>query len=162
VGSRFNSKILFGSLKLERFINLRVLICSGHELAELDLRECSNLEELYCQNNQLYNLDITGCSNLKKLNCVSNNLKKVDVSKCSELTEKEITSDLDYKDGELAKNIAETFKAEENDIRNILIVGITGNGKSALANVLTNTNEFVEKSLGVSVTNRYQRSDIFE
>jgi len=46
--------------------------------------------------------------------------------------------------------------------RNILIVGITGSGKSALANVLTNTNQFEEGNSVISVTKNYQKSDPFE
>ena len=46
--------------------------------------------------------------------------------------------------------------------RNILIVGITGSGKSALANVLTNTNQFEERNSGISVTKNFQKSDPFE
>jgi len=54
------------------------------------------------------------------------------------------------------------ISAETYDIRNILIVGITGNGKSTLANILTNTNQFIEKNASVSVTKNFQKSDIFE
>jgi len=46
--------------------------------------------------------------------------------------------------------------------RNILIIGITGSGKSALANVLTNADQFEEGSSIISVTKNYQKSDPFE
>lgn len=43
-----------------------------------------------------------------------------------------------------------------SDIRNILIIGRTGAGKSALANVVTNTNNFKESEFGVSETQNIQ------
>src|SRR4051812_24153833 len=46
--------------------------------------------------------------------------------------------------------------------RNILIIGITGSGKSALANVLTNTNQFEEGSSVISITKNYQKSEPYE
>src|SRR2546430_5778685 len=48
---------------------------------------------------------------------------------------------------------------EEKNARNVLIIGITGSGKSALANALTNTNQFEEESFGTSVTKSFQKSD---
>ncbi|MCE8167816.1 MAG: 50S ribosome-binding GTPase [Candidatus Moeniiplasma glomeromycotorum] len=176
-------KNLTGSLKLEGFINLQNLIISSHELIELDVSECPHLEELDCQNNQLNNLNVTNCSNLYKINCSGNNLKEldlstctnldeVDIKDCSKLTEDKIKSDLNYnaEESKLIKNcsqktletIPQIRKAEDNDIRNILIVGITGNGKSTLANVLTGTNEFKEQSSSTSVTKNFQSSDVFQ
>ena len=40
--------------------------------------------------------------------------------------------------------------------KNILLLGRTGNGKSTLANVLTNTNYFTESSGGISKTKKIQ------
>jgi energy-coupling factor transporter ATP-binding protein EcfA2 len=48
-----------------------------------------------------------------------------------------------------------------NDVRNLLLVGKTGNGKSTLANVLSGTNRFAESSGSVSET-RHIQSEIFE
>src|ERR1700722_18081484 len=45
------------------------------------------------------------------------------------------------------------------DTRNILIIGHTGNGKSALANVITGTNKFEEAEFSVSGTKRMQIED---
>ena len=45
---------------------------------------------------------------------------------------------------------------------NILIIGITGNGKSALANLLVNTNEFGESNLSTSKTTVSRKSSPFE
>ena len=58
---------LKGDLKLDGFINLRILKCSSHKLTGLDLSECKNLRELYCNNNELNNLNISGCTKLKKI-----------------------------------------------------------------------------------------------
>src|SRR3954447_16757857 len=57
VGSFFSGgyKKMVGSLKLEGFASLRVLICSLHELTELDVSNCPNLEELDCRSNELNN-----------------------------------------------------------------------------------------------------------
>src|SRR5437016_1705321 len=46
--------------------------------------------------------------------------------------------------------------------RNILIVGVTGSGKSAFANVLTDTDQFEEKASSISITKNFQKSDPFE
>ncbi|CAG8616204.1 10336_t:CDS:1 [Cetraspora pellucida] len=43
-------------------------------------------------------------------------------------------------------------------VNNILIIGITGNGKSALASLLANNNEFKESGGGISKTDRFQVS----
>lgn len=45
-----------------------------------------------------------------------------------------------------------TQYTNSNQERNILLIGRTGNGKSTLANVLTNSNAFVESDKSVSVT----------
>ncbi|CAI2181006.1 18048_t:CDS:10 [Funneliformis geosporum] len=91
-------KILAGSLKLEGFTNLRVLIISSHQLTSLDVNDCSNLEELDCQNNQIDNLKFAGCSKLKKLIVCNNKLEEVDVNHCPILDIETAKSDLDYDD----------------------------------------------------------------
>jgi predicted GTPase len=53
-------------------------------------------------------------------------------------------------------------RTETNTVRNILIVGWTGNGKSTLANVLADTNIFTESNQGVGQTKFFQKSNIFE
>jgi GTP-binding protein EngB required for normal cell division len=47
-------------------------------------------------------------------------------------------------------------------VNNILIVGITGNGKSALANLLTKTDEFEVSSLSTSVTKNFKTVEFEE
>ena len=170
------NKNLVGSLKLEGFINLRVLNCSGHELINLDISDCPNLEELDCHNNQLNNLNVNGCSNLEKIDCSNNNslkeldlstcskLKEVNINNCFRLSENTIRSRLFYDDenNKLIKSSSQIITAGENDIRNILIIGITGSGKSALANVLAETNQFKESASSTSATKSFQVSEIFE
>ena len=51
---------------------------------------------------------------------------------------------------------------KQHKVRNILIVGWTGNGKSTLANVLTDTNIFTESSGGTGQTKFFQKSNPFE
>jgi len=43
-----------------------------------------------------------------------------------------------------------------SEIRNIILIGRTGQGKSTLANVITGTNQFKESDKGVSETKSAQ------
>lgn len=47
------------------------------------------------------------------------------------------------------------------EIRNVLIIGITGDGKSSLANTLSNSEEFETSSNSVSITKHFKESDEF-
>jgi Leucine-rich repeat (LRR) protein len=163
---------------------LRTLNCSGHELISLDVSDCPNLEELDCQNNQLNSLNVNNCLSLKKIDCSSNNikeleldacaklkeincnfnksLKEIDVSKCPELAKAGSSFVHNVENGKLVRIGPQITKAKENDIRNILIIGITGNGKSALSNTLSGTNQFVEGNYSASITKNFQKGDIFE
>ncbi|CFW92701.1 protein of unknown function (AIG1 domain) [endosymbiont DhMRE of Dentiscutata heterogama] len=173
------NKNLTEDLKLEDFTNLRKLIISSHQLISLDVSDCPNLEELDCRGNELTNLNVTGCSNLKKIDCSNNPLRELDLSTCPKLEEVNINSCLnlsegaiksgltyDVEKGKLAKgsikNSPQIRKVVDNDVRNILIVGITGNGKSTLANALSNTEQFKEGGYSTSTTKNFQVSDIFE
>jgi len=172
-------KNLVGSLKLEGFTNLRKLVCSGHELISLDISDCSNLEELDCHDNKnLADLKVNNCSNLEKINCSNSHIRELDlttcpkleevnVKKCSKLNKDAIKSNLTYDklSDKLVKGSSQIIPAEENAIRNILVIGITGNGKSALANTLsdtTTTNEFKEGDSSTSLTKNFQKSEIVE
>ncbi|CAI2190990.1 14922_t:CDS:2 [Funneliformis geosporum] len=180
VGNSFFSKNknLTEDLKLVGFTNLRKLIISSHQITNLNLSNCPKLEEVDCHGNELTSLNVTHCSNLKKIDCSNNNLEEldlstctkleeVDINNCSNLIQKAINSNLNYdvENGKLVKDSAKKsspkiIKAKENDTRNILIVGITGNGKSALANALSSsvTNEFGEKNTSTSVTKSFQEN----
>lgn len=48
---------------------------------------------------------------------------------------------------------------EEKNIRNILLIGRTGKGKSTLANVLSNTQEFAKGKYGISETRSVQAKE---
>jgi len=60
VGNKRQEKSLFGSLKLNRFTNLRSLKVNNHQLINLDVSDCSRLVELECNGNQIDNLSING------------------------------------------------------------------------------------------------------
>ena len=64
-----SNKGLDGSLKLERFDNLKILTCSNNYLTSLDLSDCSKLEEIRCNYNRLTSLNLRDCSQLKELFC---------------------------------------------------------------------------------------------
>lgn len=175
LGTFYKEKTLIGSLRLENFTNLRKLIVSSHQLIGLDVSNCPNLEELDCHSNGLANLITTNCSNLEKINCSNNHLRELDLSTCPNLSEVDINNcpklvvekiisclNHDTLSGKLIRSSSVVTLAQEDDIRNILVVGITGNGKSALANSLSDTADFTEKALGVSITKSFQTSEIFE
>ena len=152
---------LKGDLILKDFTNLQTLNCSGHELTNLDVSGCQYLIDLDCQNNRLNSLNISGCSNLEKLNCDFNkSLKKIDISDCPNLNETGLGFAIENE--KLVKNVPQIIPAEGNSVRNILIIGITGSGKSALANALTDTEQFRESSSSSSITKSFKESDIFE
>ena len=160
---------------------MRKLVISSHQLIELDISECKNLVELDCRSNELNNLNANGCANLKKIDCSNNNLngldlstcfklEEVNINNCPELMSEAIKSNLTYspekgklvRDDTKIKSGPQITKAKDNDVRNILVIGITGNGKSALANVLTDTTQFAENASSTSVTKNFQPSDVFE
>src|SRR5437763_2875174 len=47
---------LRGSLNLEGFVNLEILICYENQLTNLNLSDCGNLQVLWCSSNQFTNL----------------------------------------------------------------------------------------------------------
>jgi len=120
----------------------------------LVVENCPNLKKINCSNNYITNLDLSACAKIEE----------VDINNCPDLNVKEIRSALVYDtfSGKLAKSSSVIIPAQEGDVRNILIIGITGNGKSTLANALTNTNQFQEENFGVGATKSFQKSDIFE
>lgn len=71
--------------ELMYFTNLRVLVCNGNQLTNLDLSSCPNLLTLYCEYNQLTSLNLTGCTQLVNLYCRGNQLTSLDVSNFTDL-----------------------------------------------------------------------------
>jgi energy-coupling factor transporter ATP-binding protein EcfA2 len=132
--------------------NLIELDCSKTSIKKLSLNLCPDIEKLDCSNNnKLINLDVSNCFKLEFLDC----------SKCSN---SKFTS-LDLRN--CPKSIKVNHPPNLNIIRkkenfkNILIIGHTGCGKSALANVLTGTEDFKESEYGVSKTKHFQKG-VFE
>lgn len=154
---------LKGHLKLNGFTELRILNCFGHELTKLDLSECKNLRELNCSNNKLSSLIINNCFKLEKINCVGNNyLEEIGIENCTKLTDIGSGFTRDTENNRLVKGSLVTY-AKENDIRNILVIGWAGNGKSTLANVLSNeTDKFSESAGGIGQTISFKKSDLFQ
>jgi hypothetical protein len=176
-------KNLTGPLNLTGFTNLRTLKCSGHELTNLDISGCQYLTNLECQNNQLNSLQVNNCSNLEKINCSSNYISNLDLNTCPKLKEINLFLNNSLEEVDISKcpkltktgfgftrrknklmKVSQITLAGDN-IRNILIIGITGNGKSALANVLSDTtgsNKFGEGSASTSMTKNFQKGKPFE
>ncbi|WNE41375.1 MAG: Serine/threonine-protein kinase PknD [Mycoplasmataceae bacterium] len=63
------NKNLKGDLKIEGFINLKILIISSYKLTGLDVSDCINLEEIICTDHWDFDnayLNFDGCLKLKK------------------------------------------------------------------------------------------------
>jgi len=123
----------------------------------VNVKGCANLRTINCANTKINNLDLSTCSSLKEVN----------ITDCSELVAERIDSKLVFniKRTKLVKAPIVT-SAKDDDIRNILIVGWTGRGKSTLANVLISKLDefeqvFKENELSVSQTKSIQ-SKVFE
>ncbi|CAB5314084.1 unnamed protein product [Rhizophagus irregularis] len=126
--------------------DLEELNCSNTSIEELSLNLCPNFTKLICLNNKkLTKLDLSNCSNLVDLNCTGSKLTSLDLSYCPESIKVE-PSDLII-----------TRKIEK--FRNILLVGRIGGGKSALANVLTDTSNFKESAYTVVQTKNFKKVD---
>jgi len=78
---------LENSLKLEGFINLKELDCSGNKITHLDISNCPFLEEIDCSSNSLFELKVNNCPQLKRLYAYSNLLTTLDLSQNSKLEE---------------------------------------------------------------------------
>lgn len=157
-------KLLFGDLKLTGFSNLKELNLADHNLNSLDNSNCLNLEKIDISHNQnITSLNLSHNPNLIEVNfqgCDSLKIENIDLNNTNliyDQNEKKLT--LNNQDN---SHLAQISSANKDSIRNILIIGLTGNGKSNLANTLTETNEFKSGSGGVSLTEEFKKSDIFE
>ena len=70
---------------IERFSNLRILLCGDNNLTSLDLRGNPKLEWLNCAYNNLSGLDVSMLPELLDLYCQGNYLETLDVSGSPEL-----------------------------------------------------------------------------
>ena len=140
------------SLSVSDCPSLFELNCSYSSIEKLILNTCPEITKLNCSNNQLINLEISNCSKLSSLNCSYNRLNSLDLSDCSKLEA------LDYSHNPPNLDITRRKRGNEK-IKNLLIVGRTGGGKSTLSNVLTDTVEFEESARSVSVTRNFKKKD---
>jgi hypothetical protein len=128
--------------------DLTELVCSNTSIKILSVNLCPDIQTLNCSNNdKLINLDISNCSKLEFLdcsNCSNSKFTSLDLSYCPESIN-------------IIKPSGLVITRKEEIIMNILIVGRTGGGKTTLANVLTNTEDFKEGEYGVSMTKNFQK-----
>ncbi|GBC01722.1 hypothetical protein RclHR1_04300004 [Rhizophagus clarus] len=129
------------------------LNCSNTSIKELSLNLCPYITKLNCSNNdKLVNLDVSNCSNLEFLDCskcFNDGFTILDLSYCPKSLTPKYPPNL--------KNIIR----EKKNIKNILIVGSTGSGRSTLANVLANSEDFKESGHTVSKTKNFNKK-VFE
>ena len=104
----------------------------------------------YSNNNKLISLDVSNCSKLEYLDCSNSRLINLDLSNCPE----SIVIN--------PPNLKEKWKKEKREkdkTKNLLVVGRTGVGKSALSNVLSESDVFDESGYSVSMTKTFQKKD---
>jgi GTPase SAR1 family protein len=152
------------SLSVIDCLSLTKLDCSNHDKL-IDL-EVSDLTELYCSNTSIEELSLNLCPYITKLDCSKNDkLINLDVSNCFELesivcSQSKLTSlDLRYCPNAVVDRSDLDIKRKKENIKNILIVGRTGGGKSTLANVLTNSDDFKESAYAVSETKLFRKKE---
>src|SRR2546421_2582136 len=85
------SKNLTGSLKLEKFTELKRLYCPTNKITSLEVVNCFNLESITCRDNQLTELNIKKCPNLKTLDCSNNPLTNLNLNELTKLSELDIS-----------------------------------------------------------------------
>lgn len=152
-------KTLRGDLQLENFSNLKSLNISNHNLNSLNVSKCLKLEIL----------NVSGNENIESLDLSKNvKLMEINVKNCKSLKIEKIFSHLKF-DEKLSKLVEESkietiispVSPADEKVRNILIIGMTGSGKSALANTLTDTNDFKSGNQSISLTKYFKSSEEF-
>jgi GTPase Era involved in 16S rRNA processing len=132
--------------------DLTELKCSNTSIKSLSVNLCPCIQTLDCSNNdKLTNLDISNCKKLKFLDCSNSKLTSLDINNCEFLVKEyeQKGNNLKYPPG--LKII------QKRIIKNLIIVGRTGGGKSTLSNVLTGTDDFEESGRSISVTKNFQK-----
>ncbi|CAG8795664.1 7763_t:CDS:1, partial [Racocetra fulgida] len=94
-------KVLVGALKMEEFTNLWTLIIFSQQIVSLNLNDCLNLKEVVISN------------------CLKELIKNKEVIRSNLVFNTEKTK--------LVRGL-QVISVKENDIRNILIIGMTGSG----------------------------------
>ena len=148
-------------LKLEGFAKAKNINLKKLKLDNLEISNCSELTDINFNNCSIKSLTVSDCPKLIKLDCSNIGLTELEIVDCL------ILSDLKYlnnsiEDKNLNINLCPQLNySRENvkieNIRNILVVGRTGGGKSTLSNVLCGTDEFEESGYSVSETKDFRQ-----
>ena len=75
------------SIVLSNNTQLNLLNCSGNQLTELNIRNCTQITNLQCNKNSLSQLDLSNNIQLIDLNCWENQLTELNLSNNTKLTE---------------------------------------------------------------------------
>ena len=75
------------SIVLSNNSQLNLLNCSGNQLTELNIRNCTQITNLQCNKNSLSQLDLSNNIQLIDLNCWENQLTELNLSNNTKLTE---------------------------------------------------------------------------
>ncbi|CAI2173144.1 11931_t:CDS:2 [Funneliformis geosporum] len=180
-----SNKNLEGELDLSDFINLEKLDCAFNKLTKLNLKGLKNLWHIDAGLNMIEDLDSIidslDSEKLLVLKVHNNNLPEQDLSKFERFVKLETLLvgkyNRFYGSLESLKNMSnlkelgiygtdinsgleflpESVEELLTDIKNILVIGRSGRGKSTLANVITGEeNKFAESSGSVSKTKKIQ------
>ncbi len=75
-----SNPIITSLVGIEKFINLKVLNCSGNQITKLDVSGITNLQFLNCSYNLLTSLNTVGLKDLQTLNCEINLLVSLNLT----------------------------------------------------------------------------------
>jgi len=109
----------------------------------------------YCQSDD-FNKKSCSCQKEKQISELEEKLTKTKKEKKGKETQENKTIETENKQ---LQEQSEKNSFATSEIRNILLIGRTGNGKSTLANVLTGTNKFRESPSSTSETRKLQTGE---
>jgi Leucine-rich repeat (LRR) protein len=72
---------------IEQFTNLKVLNCSGNQIASINIAPLTQLQELTANNNLLTNVSVSGINSLRKLNFNHNQLTTISTNNLTNLVQ---------------------------------------------------------------------------
>ncbi|GBC41437.1 uncharacterized protein OCT59_001594 [Rhizophagus irregularis] len=133
------------------------LKCLNTSIKTLSVNLCPGIKILDCSNNdKLINLDISNCTELEFLDCSTSKLTSLGINNCKFLLK-------EYEQNGTKSN---RFKyppdlkiIEKRIMKNLIIVGRIGGGKSTLFNILTESEDFEESGRSISVIKNFQKKD---